>query len=477
MATHQNPFLYLQRNADTNPGGIFSQSAEQRMTNAEAVVSVKKLAYEMRRLGVKAGDVVALALPDQLSILFTEAVYHEAAISVVLPEKYSADGVFQIDWVFCRETPVPQGGAQVVVVDSRFLQLVDQNPYGISPSNEPIETLRIVLTSGTTGTPNPIALGREMEQAMEVAVDIWFRGGPYLILMDTGTAWGFGELYLSVKGGTPYLCPGGASLEAIVRIAAENSVKSLKGSPAQIAAVVDELERQQRTLPSVETIFMGGTVVAPGLTSRLHQVTEGCMVFSNYGSTEAGGATIRSYETDDPFDAGHVMPGSSLEIVDEDDRALPDGDVGRIRYKSPGMVHAYLGNPEASSRAFKDGWFYPGDLGFVRPDRGLTLTGRESELLNAGGVKIDPFRIDHFAIRSPKVIDACSFGYETASGLLQIGLALVTDDDFDVDVLLAELAAEFGSTSPKLIARVDAIPRTAAGKPLRRALAERYKES
>jgi acyl-CoA synthetase (AMP-forming)/AMP-acid ligase II len=141
------------------------------------------------------------------------------------------------------------------------------------------------------------------------------------------------------------------------------------------------------------------------------------------------------------------------------------------------MVHEYLGAPDATRRAFRDGWFYSGDLGFIRPDGGLALTGRETEVLNAGGVKVDPVRLDHFAIANANVTDACSFEYETKSGLRQIGIALVTDEQIDVPAFVADLKAEFGVAAPKLVARVDSIPRNAMGKPMRRALAEKYKES
>ena len=471
-----NPFLYLQRNADENPNGVFTRSADQTVTNAEAVVLVKKLAFELRRLGVRAGDVVALDLPDQLGMLFIEAVYHEAAVSTVLPEGYQADGVFQVDWVFSNRVPQPQGDARLVRVDARFLQQVEENPYGISPSDAEFETLRIVFSSGTTGTPNAIPLTVTALQAYDDALDTWFEGNPFLVLMDVGTPWGFGGFYLSVKDGRPFLSVGGAAPAAIVRVAAENSVTSLKGSPAQISGFVDELEAQGRTLPGIETVWFGGTIMPPGVAERVRRVTEGCDIFGTYGSTEAAIATSRLYESDDPSNAGQILPGSQVEVVDDDDRALPAGTAGRIRHRSPAMVHEYLGNPEATARAFRDGWFYSGDLGFIRPDGGLTLTGRETEVLNAGGVKIDPTRLDHFALRDPNVLDACSFEYVTGTGIRQIGIALVVDDDVNVDTLVADLTAEFGNAAPKLVARVDSIPRTATGKPIRRELAERYAE-
>lgn len=471
-----NPFLHLQRNAERDPRGVFSQSPDQTVTNADAIVWVRKLAYELRRLGVRAGHVVAIDLPDHLGILFAEAVYHEAAISTVIPDGVVAGDAFDVHWVFTSRATTPQPGAQVVTVDARFLRHVEENPYGIRPSEAPVTTLRIAFSSGTTGRPHAIALGRAMEAFMDASIDIWFLGGPTLTLMDTGTAWGFGEFFLTVKAGQPYLCAGGADGAAIARLAERAGVRTIKGSPAQIVALVDALEAQGRTIPSIETVIVAGTVMPAGAAERMRRAADGCLVLGTYGSTEAGGATTRLAESDDPFDAGHVVPGSVVEIVDEDDRPLPTGATGRIRHRSPGMAHGYLGDPAASAAAFRDGWFYPGDLGRFRPDGGLTLTGRESELINAGGVKLDPSMLDLAALRQPGVTDACGFGYDRASGVLGIGLAVVAREDLDTALLLAALRAELGPAAPTLIARVDAVPRNAMGKPMRRTLTDRYRE-
>lgn len=472
-----NPFLYLRQNAEQNPRGIFSRTPDETLTNAEALVAITKITFEMRRIGVRPGQIVALHLPDRLGILFTEAIYHEGAVSTIIPRGASAEGLFTVDWTFTTEPPGPVDDPSVIPVDARFLQRIEENPYGIRPAEDPLDVLRIVFSSGTTGRPHAIALGREMEQAMDAALETWFQTGPSMTLMDTGTAWGMGEFFLSVKGGQPYLCVGGADPAGIIRLAVEQGVRTLKGSPQQVAAIVDELDAQNRTLPDIQVVVVAGTVMPPGLAERTRRVTEGCLIVVNYGSTEAGAGTSRVYASDDPFDAGHVAPGTQLEIVDDDDHVVPDGTEGRIRLRSFGMVHEYLGDPEASARAFRDGWFYPGDLGLIRPDGGLTLTGRESEVLNAGGVKIDPTRLDHAALAHPGIVEACSFEYDGESGVRRIGLALVTTDEADLHALASALRGEFGGAAPTVVARVEAIPRTAVGKPKRRELAERFNGS
>ncbi len=439
---------------------------------------VKKLAYELRRLGVSRGDIVALDLPDQLGILFTEAAFHEGAVTTIIPDGWTPEGDLQVGWLFTSRGRAAPPGATAVDVDQAFLQGVEENPYGISPTDEPFEMLRIIFSSGTTGMPKAIPMGTPAARlAAAASLEAWSQGLPHLMLMDTGTAWGFSEFTASVRAGVPYLALGGAPQADIVRIAEQNAVQSVMGSPAQVAALVEELEAQQRTLPTIQAVMTTGTVMPPGIADRMRKAAEGCMIFALYGSTEAGGATTRQYESDDPYDAGQILPGTTVEIVDDDDEPVAEGVVGRIRYRSFAMADRYLGNPDASARAFKGGWFYPGDLGSIRPDGGLSLAGRDSEVLNAGGVKVDPNRLDHFALQNPKVKDASSFEYEASSGVPAVGIALVADDDLDVDDLIAHLKAEFSTAAPTLVARVDAIPKTRTGKPIRHKLAETYKGS
>lgn len=232
-----NPFLYLQKNADENPRGAFIHTPSDTITNADAVVHAKKIAYELRRLGVRAGDIVALDLPDQLSIMFTEAVYHEGGISTVIPDGTTVDPRVPVKWLFTNRSTTPPSTAQAITVDARFLQQVEENPYGIRPSEEPIDILRIVFSSGTTGTPKAIALGRRMEMLMDAALPRWFHGSPYLSLMDTGTVAGIGEFFLSVKGGQPFLSSGGVPPNGLIEMIEKHQVKTLRGSPDRKSVV------------------------------------------------------------------------------------------------------------------------------------------------------------------------------------------------------------------------------------------------
>jgi long-chain acyl-CoA synthetase len=473
-----NPVGYLERNAKVSPSAAFVVTPKQTITNSEALTNVKKIAYELRRLGVKPGDMLALDLPEVLSILFTQAVYHEAAARTFLPPGYDPTGAFQIDWMFStKPDAVAPAGSRLVTVDARFLEQVEQNPYGIrSREFESADSLiAVVYSSGTTGTPKAIPARLELvDRGAASMIDPWVGRGDILSFLPSKTPLGLFALYTNAMNGIPYLDIGDNIPSETVAFIASTGVTSLVMSPAQVAGFVGELERTGRRLPQIEKVFTVGMAMTPGLSARMRAATEGCVMLCIYGSTEAFTIARRDYETDDPFDVGVIDRPEDFQIVDENGALVPEGEVGLIRYRSPFMTHEYLGDAAGTSRAFVDGWFYPGDLGSIRPGNGLTLAGRSSELINAGGVKVDPMRLDFFATRQPSVLDAASFGYETADGILQVGIALVAEDGVDVQQLVDDFAAEFGPAAPKLVARVPSIPRNAMGKPMRLALAERY---
>lgn len=481
-ATVTNPFSYLKRNAEADPSGVFVETATQKVLNSEAFELAKKIAYEFRHLGVKPGDLVALDLPETLSMIFAEAVFHEAAVGTVLPGGYVSDDLFPIDWLFSSATPSPaaHGGARVITVDAAFLQRVDQNPYGITHREfeSELSTARLLFSSGTTGRANAMAWSLGLyEYCTDAAADTWLAGDPALTLFPTATPFGFVAFYLSVKAGRPFWSVEAGDPSNVIELALRSSATAIKASPAQLAGLVDVLEARNQTLPLVRAALTVGSVMPPALAARVRTATDGCVMQNLYGSTEGTVARLRLTDSDDPFDAGAPYPRSRVQIVDENDDEVPDGQIGRIRHKSAFMVQEYLGNPAATLEAFTDGWFYPGDLGLIRPDGGLTLTGRVSEVLNAGGVKLDPATLDLFAVTHPRVIDAASFEYESTSGLKQIGIVLVTEDGLDVQALIRDFDAQFGAAAPKLVARIAEIPRNTMGKPMRRALAEQHKHS
>ena len=128
---------------------------------------------------------------------------------------------------------------------------------------------------------------------------------------------------------------------------------------------------------------------------------------------------------------GYVAPGVTLEIVDEAGRALGADQEGVIRVKAPGAASRYLNDDKASRSVFRDGWFYPGDTGSLSPDGLLFVTGRVSERINAGGVKVAPSVIEDVISSRPEISDVAAFEHVNAEGISEIAVAIVPHENID----------------------------------------------
>ena len=193
-----------------------------------------------------------------------------------------------------------------------------------------------------------------------------------------------------------------------------------------------------------------------------------------YGSTEGGGAATRMLaSTDDPARVGAPVAGVELQIVDEQDAPLPDGAEGRVRYRGRGLAAGYLENGSIVDGDVRRGWFCPGDSGALHEGE-LVLGGRDSELLNVGGAKIDPARVDALACDLTGVRDAAAFPLERKPGIVELGLAVVAEPHVDLRALDAHLRSTLPTGFPTVFGRVAEVPRNRMGKVQRHLLTAEF---
>ena len=140
----------------------------------------------------------------------------------------------------------------------------------------------------------------------------------------------------------------------------------------------------------------------PETAAALHEVF-GASVLSAYGMTEAT-HQMASTSEDDTVTAGLVGRSSGLQvqIVGDDGQPVPPAAVGEIWVRGPTVVRGYLANPDATAQTFTDGWLHTGDLGSLSDAGELTLRGRIKELINRGGEKISPERVEAVLASSSK---------------------------------------------------------------------------
>jgi len=213
-------------------------------------------------------------------------------------------------------------------------------------------------------------------------------------------------------------------------------------------------------------------------TGQALQKTFAAPVLSAYGMTEATHqmASTNEYET---VTAGLVgrSTGVQVQIVGNDGRACPPDAVGEIWIRGRTVVRGYLANPSATEQTFTDGWLHTGDLGSLSEAGELTLRGRIKELINRGGEKISPERVEGVLASHPNVLEAAVFGVPDRLYGETVGAAVVPDRSAPPTV--AELTEFCGERLaayevPGSIALTEELPHTAKGSVDRRAVAVKF---
>jgi len=179
-----------------------------------------------------------------------------------------------------------------------------------------------------------------------------------------------------------------------------------------------------------------------------------------YGTNEAGFVSAARNA-----DVGAVWPGVEVEIVDDRDRFLPLGEVGRIRVRTDCLPDGYLDDPEATRRMFRNGWFYAGDMGVLHGPGRLQVVGRGDELLNIGWNKLVPEALEARVLSAVEAADAGVCSLPNADGIEEIHVALtgVRIDDRELAARLERALGEFQFGRIYVI-KLPAIPRNAGGK-------------
>jgi long-chain acyl-CoA synthetase len=250
---------------------------------------------------------------------------------------------------------------------------------------------------------------------------------------------------------------------------------TIYGSPALISAFIDAAVLNGTDLSSTNQVVTMGGQISPALFVKIKQNFPGAKIINLYGSSEGGRiASKQLLNSNDGGVAGTILPEATVEIVDSLGNQLPKGATGLIRYKS--LTQQYVNDPEATSLVFKDGWFYCGDLGHFDQNNNLILEGRESEVLNIGGEKLDPLLIDQFVLAQPGVVDCGTFSINTAAGRHATGIAVVAQTDFDAKSLRSSVIMQFPNAAPLAIVKAEQIPKTQMGKIMRKSLASQFQE-
>lgn len=238
------------------------------------------------------------------------------------------------------------------------------------------------------------------------------------------------------------------------------------------AATLGQQEKMAGTAKPYKEVRVVGSSVSPPLLERLRHLYENICV--SYGSTEVGPIASKLVQTaEDLHGVGPVYSDISVQIVDAEMQPLPTGSEGEIRIKTDSTVSGYLANEMLTTKAFQDGWFFPGDLGLITDTGELRITGRLSDMFNIGGVKVNAAEQDALLLSCKYVQDAMVFTEIASHGIPLLSALVVLETNVQPTDAMAIFAAEYKSRHmifthiPQKFYVVDSIPRNDNGKPMR----------
>ncbi|MGZ5801874.1 MAG: class I adenylate-forming enzyme family protein, partial [Burkholderiaceae bacterium] len=344
--------------------------------------------------------------------------------------------------------------------------------------NQGDEICRIIFTSGTTGEPKAIALSHKT--LMERASQRDFVAGNLLpaelrTCVDLGfpTSIGHSHLIYALSRGGMVVLPG-SSYEHVLNACDFYQVGSWVGSPAGLAKLLECYEDSNARRCNFQVLMTVGSLLTKPLSERVRKRMCANLI-SCYGSSETHTvATAPAYMIAETLGAvGFLTPGMSVQAVDDNDRPLAAGSEGIIRIRGPYNVAEYIGDKNATAEAFRDGWFYPGDIGKLTRDRMLIITGRLKSVMNIGGDKIKPESIEAVLLAFPGITQAGVAGFPNQFGIEEIRAAFSSVGGVNDAELMKFCQGSLPPTFvPRRFVRVDAIPLNDSGKVDRRRLTE-----
>jgi acyl-CoA synthetase (AMP-forming)/AMP-acid ligase II len=444
--------------------------------------------------GLAAGDLVAVLCRNHSGLVEATVACSKLGAHVLFLNTSLAAP--EIAAVCAREEP------RAIVYDDEFAAIVDEaapqiaryrgwcdGPAGGVPRlgdlaegdqserEPPAERGRIViLTSGTTGAPRG-ALRRQpasMDPAAALLSVIPLHArGRTLIAAPLFHSWGLAHLLLAGALSSTIVLQRRFAPEAVLEAIDEHGVTALVVVPVMLQRLLALGDRAigRHDLGALRVIATSGAALPGTLATRTMDVF-GDVLYNLYGSTEVAWATIATPADlrAAPGTAGRPPRGTIVRVYGEDDREVAAGETGRVFVGNELVFDGYTGG---GGKPSLDGLLGSGDLGHFDADGRLFVDGRDDEMIISGGENVFPREVEDVVARLDGVEEVAAigvadgeFGQRLRAFVVRRAGATLTEQDVTDHV--RENLARF--KVPRDVVFLDALPRNAVGKVLKREL-------
>ena len=486
----------LQQRASAAPEKpfLFSEADKREFTYREFEAAVGRTAGMLAAHGIGKGDVVSLLLPNSVEYIVAYfACWQLGALAGPVNGHLKQQ---EIEYV------VSNSESKLMLVNSEFLPKVekidvprvvfdDEREAGHGFDGQATDEITaedeaiIIYTSGTTGKPkgcllthsNVIANARQISSWLGFSENDRLLTMMPLFHMNAVSVTTMSALY---AGGSTVVSPK-FSASRFWNIISEYQITSFGSVATMLSMLLSTYpDGVPEGLKTDQLRFaMCGSAPVPAEVLRRFEETFKCLVVEGYGLSES---TCRSTfnppdERRRPGSCGLPI-GNEMRVVDEDDRDVPDGELGEIVLRGENILKGYFKNEAATETAFRNGWFHTGDIGYRDPEGFYFIVDRKSDMIIRGGENIYPREIDEVLYQHPQIGAAAVigipdelYGEEVAAVVVLKPGAEISEQEV-IEFCKARLA---DYKCPKTVRFVEDIPKGPTGKLLKRELAQLFK--
>ncbi|MEM8790921.1 MAG: AMP-binding protein [Pseudomonadota bacterium] len=465
-----------------------------------------KLANILVAQGLKAGDRVAVLLPQCPETLLTHlAAYKMGAIVVPLFTLFGADGLsYRID----------HSGARMLVTDRANLPKLQEIEAGLEAifcidgagpratdlrgemekardtfervATTPETPAFISYTSGTTGPPKGALHAHRVLLGHVPGVQLvhdFFPKENAAMWTPADWAWMGGLCNIAMpclRFGVPLLS------HRMERFDPEEAFEILQNFmltnvflPPTALKLMRQVEKPERFDLSLRTVGSGGESLGAEMLDWGREVL-GLTINEFYGQTECNVVlgNCASIMEVRPGSMGKAVPGSDVAIIDEAGRVLPPGEAGEIAIgrRDAAMFLEYWQDPERTEEKFRGEWMLTGDEGVMDEEGYVFFQSRTDDVITSSGYRIGPTEIEHCLTGHPAVEMAAVIGVpdpvrtEIIKAFVTLGSGRNGDPDLEKELIAHVRTRLSPHVAPREVVFIDRMPVTATGKIMRREL-------
>ncbi|MBM7096519.1 long-chain-fatty-acid--CoA ligase [Bacillus sp. H-16] len=249
------------------------------------------------------------------------------------------------------------------------------------------------------------------------------------------------------------------------------------GAPTMYIGLLNHPDIEKHDLSSIKACMSGSAPLPIEVQNNFEKVTKGSLV-EGYGLTETSPVAVANliWGNRKTGSIGIPWPDTDVAVLSAETGELAEAnEIGEIIIRGPQVMRGYWNNPEATQATFKDDWFLSGDMGYMDEEGYFYIVDRKKDMIIAGGFNIYPREIEEVLYEHPAIQEACAIGVpdpyrgETVKVFIVLKSGKSLTEEELEEYCRKHLAAY---KVPRLVEFRDELPKTMIGKILRRVLVE-----